>query len=444
MLLTDANIENLPLAKTPQGYIVRDTKIKGFLCKVRTRRKVLVFESERRDTDGLRIPLYKNFGEHTHVKADDARVWAKEEEARIARLAGPTAFRAITFGEAWDSYQSQLVKDGRSARTIADYEDKVTRYLKPWHGVPLRDISRAEVIVLHNKITAAGHPYMANGVARVGHAIFNHAVMDLEAPDMPALNPFRGRRLHNKEKRRDSGMAEKELPRWFDQVKALKNPIMRELHLMTLLTGLRRTDVCGMAWKHVDFERRYVIIPSPKGGTDRAFKAPLSAPMIRSLKRVRRAGQIMCEERSKIWAFPSDRSKSGHVEEPKGTSRAKRKDGSIYKTTRIDKSPHALRHSFRGYAAGAGVSRTHSRILMNHRIERDVHDEYMSVPAMFDQLRAATEKLSTYMLSHMAKNSERALERVLRADIAGTRHRDRTNQSAPYASTSAGKPMERG
>jgi integrase len=417
MLLTDKNIEDLPFAKTPQGYIVRDTKIKGFLCKVRQRRKILVFEGERRDAEGTRIPIYKNFGDHEHVETDHARAAAKEEEARIARLTGPAALRTITLGEAWESYRTQLVKDGRSAGTIADYEDKVGRYLKRWHGTPLRDVTRADVISLHNKITEAGHPYMANGVARVGHAIVNHAVKDLEAPDMPALNPFRGRRLHNKEKRRESGMAEKELPRWFDQVKALKNPIMRELHLMTLLTGLRRRDVCGMAWEHVNVRERYITIPSPKGGTERAFRAPLSTPMVRSLERVRRAGHIMCEAQSKTWVFPSDRSKSGHIEEPKGTSRGKRKDGSIYKINRIDKSPHALRHSFRGFAAGAGVSRTHSRILMNHRIERDIHDEYMSVPAMFDQLRAASEKLSAYMLSHMGKDPERALAQQLRVEL---------------------------
>ena len=40
------------------------------------------------------------------------------------------------------------------------------------------------------------------------------------------------------------------------------------------------------------------------------------------------------------------------------------------------------------------MSRTFSRILMNHKIGGDVHDEYMTVPAMFDQLRTAQERLS--------------------------------------------------
>jgi hypothetical protein len=35
------------------------------------------------------------------------------------------------------------------------------------------------------------------------------------------------------------------------------------------------------------------------------------------------------------------------------------------------------------------MSRTFSRILMNHKIGGDVHDEYIIVPAMFEQLHAA-------------------------------------------------------
>jgi hypothetical protein len=70
---------------------------------------------------------------------------------------------------------------------------------------------------------------------------------------------------------------------------------------------------------------------------------------------------------------------------------------------------------------------------MNHGIERDVHDEYMSVPAMFDQLRAATDKLSMYMLLHMGSDAERALAQLLQADISGARPRERTNHPAQHS-----------
>ena len=48
---------------------------------------------------------------------------------------------------------------------------------------------------------------MANGVMRVGHAIFNHAAKDLETRGLPMLNPFRLRNLANKETPRQTGMS---------------------------------------------------------------------------------------------------------------------------------------------------------------------------------------------------------------------------------------------
>jgi integrase len=195
-------------------------------------------------------------------------------------------------------------------------------------------------------------------------------------------------------------MGTRDLPRWWAQLQALSNPIMQEFHLMTLLTGLRRNEVASMRWEHVDLQQRCITIPSPKGGKARAFKAPLTRPMLRSLWRARRAGRIMCERQSKLWCFPSDRSASGHVEEPKGRSQWRREDDSTRKVTRIEKTGHALRHTFRTMAGVAGMSRTFSRILMNHKIGGDVHDEYLTVPVMFAQLRAAQEKLSAFIIEH--------------------------------------------
>jgi hypothetical protein len=122
--------------------------------------------------------------------------------------------------------------------------------------------------------------------------------------------------------------------------------------------------------------------------------------MLRALWRARRAGRIACERQSKVWCFPSDRAASGHVEEPKGRSQRRQDDESIQRVTRIEKTGHALRHTFRTLAGVAGMSRTFSRILMNHKIGGDVHDEYMTVPAMFEQLHAAQEKLSAFIIEH--------------------------------------------
>jgi integrase len=402
LLISDATVARLPCATSERGYIARDRNIAGFHVRVGLSTKTYRLQMDIRE-NGRRVTRSFSLGKHPHTSADDARAKALDIIRRRARdepLTGAADRGAITFTEAWRSYEALLKKKKRSAGTIADYRDKYERHLKRFHRTPLRSITRADVVALHGGITASAGPYAANGTMRIGHAIFNHAAKDLELPGLPTLNPFRGRNLLNEETPRQTGMGTRELPRWWAQLRALSNPIMQELHLMTLLTGLRRNEVASMRWEHVDVGNRCVTIPSPKGGRARAFKAPLTRPMLRSLWRARRAARIMCEHQSKVWCFPSDRSASGHVEEPKGRSQWRREDESTRKVTRIEKTGHALRHTFRTLAGVAGMSRTFSRILMNHKIGGDVHDEYMTVPAMFDQLRVAQEKLSAFIIEH--------------------------------------------
>ena len=126
----------------------------------------------------------------------------RKRRDRGEALEGPAD---ATFLKAWDSYLLLLRKKARSEGTIKDYTDKVVRCLTPLHHKALASITRADASKVHADITEAGHPYMANGVMRVGHAVYAHAAKDLEWA-LPGLNPFRGRNLHNKETPRESAL----------------------------------------------------------------------------------------------------------------------------------------------------------------------------------------------------------------------------------------------
>ena len=386
------------------SYIARDSDIAGFRLIVNRNSKRFVYQSEMRE-GGKRRAIYKKLGDPQHVSADEARARALDEQARLLRISDPDAAAGTTFADAWTSYKARMERKQSSPRTIADYEQKFKAHLEPSFGKrALRDIRRADVVSFHERLTREVGPYAANGVCRVAHAIYRHAALALEVPDLPALNPFRAYDLFNAEKPRQTGLSEKELPAWFAKIVALDNPIMREVWVLTALTGLRRSDVLTMRWEHVHKKDGYIEIPAPKGGEERAFKCPLTKPMIGSLERVRLAGEAMCDnDRCKPWVFPSVASRSGHIEE--------------VKNGKLDHSPHALRHSFRNFCAGAGVSTTHSRILMNHKLSADVHSEYMTVDAMFEQLREASEIVSTYILQHLGKKAEQQLNRRLKEQL---------------------------
>src|SRR5262249_5898107 len=261
-------------------------------------------------------------GEHPHHRADDARAQALDIQARRARgepvrLALRQTPTELTFEDAWQHYKAAITKEGKSPRTIADYQDKFDRHLRPWHRKPLAAITREEVTREHAAITErakmartgskyASGKYAANGCMRFARAVWNYAKNELETPGLPERNPFRAGKLFHKERARETGMGAEDLSAWWRDLQKLENPIRREMHLFMLLSGLRRNDVLTARWSNLDEERRALRIPSPKGGDERAFDLPLSQPMWDCLQRVKELGRTFFPEQSRTWIFPAE------------------------------------------------------------------------------------------------------------------------------------------
>lgn len=418
ILITDAGVARLPLAKTEAGYVVRDRDVRGFIVKVGMRRKTYRYEGEQRN-GRVRKVISRKLGEHLHTKAGDARAAALAvigQRARGESLTGATA--DITMSQAWARYEVYLKRENRSTRTIDDYRQKLEKHLAQWHGTPLRKITRAEVLTWHGEVTERAGAYAANGAARLGHALFAYARDELEAPDMPGRNPFRGKGLHNEEEPRESGMGTREIRAWLDELVKVQSPVLREFHWLSLLSGLRRNDVATLRWTDVSMRERAMTLRAPKGGKKRRFRAPLSRAMVRSLCRARIAGRVMHDRQSREWVFPA-LSRSGHVEEIKGTSWVNGKNGDKRKIVRLTKVGHSLRHSYRTLCAAAGLDRLRTKLLMNHQVNRDVTDSYLSTPALFDQLREAQRAVSDLIVRSAGQDPNGRLTRLLRAEVPG-------------------------
>ncbi len=320
--------------------------------------------------------------------------------------------------QAWARYEVYLKRENRSSRTLDDYRQKFEKHLAQWHETPLRKISRAEVLTWHGKVTENAGAYAANGAARLGHALFAYARDELEAPDMPGRNPFRGRGLHNEEQPRESGMGTRDIRFWFEQLLELESAILREFHFLSLLSGLRRNDLATLRWADVSIGERAITLRAPKGGKKRRFRAPLSRPMLRSLCRVRLAGRVMHDRQSREWVFPA-LSRSGHVEEIKGSSWVNGSNGDRRKIVRLSKVGHSLRHSYRTICAAAGLDRLRTKLLMNHQVSRDVTDAYLTTPALFDQLREAQRTVSELIVRSAGQASDERLTQLLLGQLRG-------------------------
>jgi hypothetical protein len=88
---------------------------------------------------------------------------------------------------------------------------------------------------------------------------------------------------------------------------------------------------------------------------------------------------------------------------------------------RLTKVGHSLRHSYRTLCAAAGLDRLRTKLLMNHQVNRDVTDAYLSTPALFDQLRDAQRTVSDLIMRSAGQNPDRRLTQCLSEEMPARR-----------------------
>lgn len=408
ILLTDKAIDRLPTPKDG-WYLARDTELKGFFVVVGKRKRTFTVQGDLRQGGKRACSIRVAIGDNSEISTRTARATAKDYLAQISRGQHPkaekpgsgagktvasegegaTLSRGITLRQAWQRYRdAHMLRKGRSELTIESYRDHVERIFIEWLDAPLEELGLdpAKVVTKHDDITKENGPYIANGSMRTLRAIYNHARKANKS--LPTDNPINAIDW-NGESRRDTGMGISDLRGWFAELAALDNPIRREFHLFTLLSGCRPTAMQGIQPSHINFGRRVVHIPKPKGGAKRAFDIPLSREMILCLVRAMRFGRQMYPSQAAEWIFPAD-SASGHLVEQK-EDRAT-----------LSKWGNDLRQSFRTIATAAGVSEFDAKLLMNHAIP-GVNAGYVTRHKLLeDHLRSQQQAISSAVFAALA------------------------------------------
>ena len=393
--LSDRVIAALPMHKGKQT-IVRDTELSGFFVMVGSRSKTFMLQGDLRQGE-LRQSIRMKVGHFGKITTREARAKAKALLGQISdgidpRPKAEPSNTAVVTGRdptlrlAWLSYRdSHMRRRGRSRKTEKSYADHVERLIKAWLDQPLSVLGHDPALVKarHDEITKQCGPYMANGCMRSLRAIYNHARKS--ARGLPNENPVFAVDW-NPESRRDSGMGTDDLPLWFEQLRALDNPIRRELHLFLLLSGSRPEVIKRSKPEHLNLRARQLYIPEPKGGADKAFCIPLSREMIRCLLRAIVAGRQMHPEQAPNWLFPAG-SANGHIIEHK-----ERRDTLAY-------WGNELRQTYRTVGQVADINEIDMHLLMNHSLP-GVNAGYITRNKLAgNHLRAAQQRISAVIFN---------------------------------------------
>jgi integrase len=390
--LTDREIAELPLSASGQ-YIVRDVELSGFFVLVGKLKKTFMVQADLR-TKTRRRSIRIKIGVAGEMTARKARAAAMEALGKLARGQDPRESQEKatqksvepTLQEAWQRYRaSHMERKGRSARTIENYRDHVERLMAEWQHLSLAELSSNPKVVIerHESISREHGPYIANGCMRTLRAIYNHARKSCRT--LSADNPVAALDW-NAERRRDTAMGLKELPAWFTKLSKVNHPLRREYHLLLLLSGSRPDALKSVRPEHVDFRRRALHIPRPKGGEYKAFDIPLSRAMCRCLVRALRIGRMLYPVQSNEWLFPAD-SRSGHLVEHKENRAI------------LPKWGNDLRQTYRTIGQIAGIADLDMHLLMNHSVP-GVNAGYITrAKLLSDHLRGQQEKISRTILS---------------------------------------------
>ncbi|HSF17687.1 MAG TPA: tyrosine-type recombinase/integrase [Vicinamibacteria bacterium] len=263
MRFTNETIKNLEVPPNATRIDIFEEGGEGFGIRVGRRKKVWFKLS--RDTAGKKVRT--TLGEYPKLSLKDARKKAKAEARRA-----PRASEARTFADLAALFMQDQLDDLRP-NTAREYKRVLDEELIPRFGDQRPEkITRIDVrAFLREK--AEKYPIQANRIRSIAHRVFSWAATE----DLTTNHPVAGI-VPRKETKRDRVLRHEEL-RSIWNATAKEAPITCSFMRALMLTGLRRSEVLGAKWEHIDLEGGFWRIPSVATKSRMRIDVPLTAAL---------------------------------------------------------------------------------------------------------------------------------------------------------------------
>jgi integrase len=379
---TKRSLDALPLPERGKRFYFYDTTVRGLELMV-TEQGTKSFKLYRKFKDK---PIRVTLGKYPQMSVENARREAQKTLNDLIQGKNPNEekkkLRAETsFGELFSLFMERYSK--KSKKTWQSDQSTIPRFLGHWFKKKLSNITKQEIIILHERIREENGLYQANRLLERIRCMFNKAI----EWGWYGVNPAQGIKKF-KEKSRERFLHEDELPRFFESLEAESNDTIRDYIYVSLLTGARRANVLAMRWEDINIERREWLVPETKNGESLRIHLPEKVIEI-LMNRLNKYGQEQ-------WVFEGP-GKTGHLMEPKAgwkriLGRAEIKDLRI----------HDLRRTLGSWQAATGAN--------SYMIGRSLGHKSQQSTAIYarlnlDPVRESVEKATQAMLQtiHKAK-----------------------------------------
>lgn len=353
---TKETLKALPLPDSGKRDTYLDAKTPGLQLRV-TGSGAKTFSLYRRIKGGQ--PERITIGKFPTMTVEQARKQAAIINASIAEGANPAeAKRAhrgeLTFCQMFTEYGERHGEKKRSWKTDQSLN---TNHLQALTSKKLSAITTADVSRILSSLEKAGKAgATVNNVRALISTVFNRAIEWGYATHSPIV----GTKTRSKVKR-DRFLQSNELPRFFESLGAEPNETLRDFIMLALLTGIRRTNLLEMQWRHVNLTEGIWRVPRTKN--DEPQNVTLSPEAI-NLLTVRK--QSASDDA--IYVFPGD-GKTGHIVEPKkAVMRVMHRAGIPYgRNAENGVTLHDLRRTLGSWQAKTGASLAIIGKSLNHK-----------------------------------------------------------------------------
>lgn len=380
--------ESICRLKTPATInYYQDIKEKGLSLYITPKGIITFFIRKKVEGKNVRIKI----GRFPECSVQQARCMAIKIKAQIANGKNPVKQKqkiviekqkidnALTFEKMFENYMDRHSK--KEKKTWQSDEADINRLAKHLFSKNASTITKNELVKLHQKIGEENGKFQANRFLDRLRAIFSKAIEWGWKYENPALDIVKF-----KEKSRDRFLQKTEIASLLKALKKESNTIIRDYILISLLTGVRKSNVCSMQWSHVDHDSKIWIIPETKNGQ------PVVVPIVDKVIEIlnfRKLDNIKLGFVESKYVFPG-KGKTGHLVEPKKTWNNILKEAGL-KDLRL----HDLRRTFGSWQAINGSS--------IQVIGKSLGHKSSSATAVYarlsiDPVRESVEKVTQFML----------------------------------------------
>ncbi|GJL85435.1 MAG: integrase [Micavibrio sp.] len=337
-----------------------------------------------------------------HIQERMGKNGKKTYRVQVRRKGQPiqsTTFTTKTAAQKWARGIESKIDDGKHFKTSQGKQktvtDMVDRYIKnalpqkgnstqrgqkhqlQWWKDQLGDLKLSELttavilekrddMIAKKKVlddTGEEVPFYANASINRYIAALSAALTAAMDWDWLDNHLIRGKVKSLKENKRTRWLNDKELKALLTACRNSSNPILYDIVLVDLCTGMRRSEVTNLTWDHVDLDNRWLYVDKSKNEEKRGIFITDEAYEV-----LKRRHDNRDEEKS--WVFPSEA-----VDKPFVFKKLWEK--AVEEAGLEDFKFHDLRHSFASYMAISGVSPQIIQKITGHKdlksLERYLH-----------------------------------------------------------------------